>query len=209
MTTIPAAAKRPYAPRMPPHERREQLLDATLRVIVRNGVHKVSIDSVAKEAGVARPVVYSQFADSKELLRASLTREEEGAMSQLASILPRTRSGNPVDAAVAALAGFLSAVIDEPERWLAAFSLVDSSTPEFRSRVHRAQQLTISTFEDLVRWAIDEGLSSETDVEMLARMLFAAFWDSGKLALADPKGFPPDRIVAFGRHMIELHLQPR
>lgn len=34
-----------------PEERREQLLDAVLRVIVSQAVHKVSMDSVAKEAG--------------------------------------------------------------------------------------------------------------------------------------------------------------
>ena len=41
--------------------RREQLLDAAIRVIVREGYDGVSVEAIAREAGVTRPVVYGAF----------------------------------------------------------------------------------------------------------------------------------------------------
>jgi AcrR family transcriptional regulator len=42
---------------MPAIDRREQLLDAALRVINRDGYGGVSIEAIAREADVSRPVV--------------------------------------------------------------------------------------------------------------------------------------------------------
>lgn len=207
MTDTVERRTRPYAPRMAPEDRREQLLDAVLSVIVKQGVHKVSMDSVAKEAGVTRPVVYGHFADSAELLRASLVREEQAALAQLATVLPAMEGGSPADVAIESLAKFLSAVREAPERWQAIFSLVDSSTPEFRARVAAGQNLVIGAFEQIIRRAMTDGLDPATDVEMLARALFALFWDAGRLVLAEPETFPAERIVAFGRQTIERYLQ--
>lgn len=200
-TAVPA--KRIYAPRMAPQDRREQLLDAVLRVIVTEGVHKVSMDSVARTAGVTRPVVYAHFADSNDLLRASLDREETAAVSQMSAVLPMPGQGTPARAAIHALEAFLEAVQEAPDRWRAIFTLVDSSTPQFRSRVENGRKVVIATFEDLVRWAIEAGLDPSTDLEMLARMLFAVFWDAGRLVLAEPDQFPPARIVCFADHAVK------
>ncbi len=54
-------ARRPYAPRLPPEQRREQLLDAALCLIVERGYAGVSIEAVARIAGITRPVVYDHF----------------------------------------------------------------------------------------------------------------------------------------------------
>lgn len=209
MTDTAERRTRPYARRMAPEDRREQLLDAVLRVIVKQGVHKVSMDSVAKEAGVTRPVVYGHFTDSNDLLRGSLAREEEAALAQLATVLPASRDGSPADAAVASLARFLEVVQEAPERWLAILSLVDSSTPQLRARVEAGQQLMTAAFEDLVRWAMTDGLAPDTDVEVLARMLYAMLWDAGRLVLTDPETFPAERLVGFARYAVDRYLGPR
>ncbi|MEA2368222.1 MAG: hypothetical protein QOH38_940, partial [Thermoleophilaceae bacterium] len=44
--------------RMTAVERREQLLDATKAIVSRDGFHAVSIEAVAREGGVSRPIVY-------------------------------------------------------------------------------------------------------------------------------------------------------
>ncbi len=49
-------AKRPYAPRLPAAQRREQLLAAAQDIALSRGFHAVSIDGVAKACGVTRPV---------------------------------------------------------------------------------------------------------------------------------------------------------
>jgi len=58
MPEATARRNRPYAPRLLPEQRREQLLDVVLDVIDTDGVASVSMDAVARRAGVTRPVVY-------------------------------------------------------------------------------------------------------------------------------------------------------
>src|ERR1700761_3235285 len=80
--------KRPYAARMPAEERREQLLDAALRTAVDQGFAAVTMDRIARAAGVTRPVVYGLFPDRGALLAALLERETKRARAALAPALP-------------------------------------------------------------------------------------------------------------------------
>src|SRR5580704_2057305 len=80
--------RRPYAPRLPPGQRREQLIDAALSVIVDQGYEGVSIEAIARTAGVTRPVIYDHFPNLGKLLRALIEREEDYALAQLAEVVP-------------------------------------------------------------------------------------------------------------------------
>src|SRR5204862_8269259 len=44
--------------RMTASERREQLLDVTKAIVAEHGFHAVSIEAVAREAGITRAIVY-------------------------------------------------------------------------------------------------------------------------------------------------------
>jgi AcrR family transcriptional regulator len=187
---------------MAPEERREQLLDAVLRVVVNQGVHKVTMESVANQAGVTRPVVYGLFDDANHLLRASLDREEQGALAQLSGVLPPAGFDDPRAAIVATLDGFLRAVVDQPDRWRAIFTLVDSSTPAFRKRVERAQDALVGAIEQLCRAAVRD---ADTDVEVLARMLYYLLWGASRLVVAEPQQFTPERITMFADNFISTH----
>jgi len=182
---------------MAPEERREQLLDAALRIIVNQGIHKVSIDTVATEVGVSRPVIYGLFADSNELLRASLDREETAGLAQLAEVAPRTDTPDRAGAVVESLARFLSAVQAAPDRWRAAFLLVDSSTPTFRRRMESGRRAFIAALGRFIDTVTPAELADTVDTEMAARTLFALYWDAGRLILAEPDTFPADRILTF------------
>src|SRR5579871_5522882 len=81
-------ARRQYAPRMPPAQRREQLIDAALEVILEHGYRGVSIEAVARAAGVTRPVVYDHFPDLARLLHALVEREERYSLEQLEAVVP-------------------------------------------------------------------------------------------------------------------------
>src|ERR1700749_5293019 len=85
-----AKPRRRYAPRMPPEKRREQLIDAALNVIVEQGYEGVSIESIARMAGVTRPVIYDHFSNLGRLLQALIEREEAYALSQLDDVVPAT-----------------------------------------------------------------------------------------------------------------------
>lgn len=203
MTSAQTRRSRTYAPRMPPEERREQLLDAVLKIIVEQGVHKVSMDTVAREVGVTRPVVYGVFKDTDDLLNASLDRETAAALAQ---ILPlQTALGESADPATGILGfldGFLTAVLDAPDRWRAAFSLVDSTTPKFRRRVERQRKAATELFEDYLRTA--PGVPA-MDVEMTARVVFTLAWEAGRMLLSEPEIFSRPRLLAFARMIVTEH----
>ena len=57
-------------------QRREQILDVTAAIVRSQGVHAVTMERVAAEAEVSKPVVYSHFANTTELVGALLAREE-------------------------------------------------------------------------------------------------------------------------------------
>ncbi|HET9012763.1 MAG TPA: helix-turn-helix domain-containing protein, partial [Gemmatimonadaceae bacterium] len=73
---------------MSAEQRREQLLDVTKSLALERGFHAVSIEAVAREAGITRPVVYGHFEDLGGLLEALVDRESRRALAQLATVLP-------------------------------------------------------------------------------------------------------------------------
>src|SRR5207249_7523675 len=58
--------------RMRAAERRAQLLDVARKVFGTSGFHAVSMDDVAKEAGVTKPILFDHFPSKKELYLALL-----------------------------------------------------------------------------------------------------------------------------------------
>src|SRR5947209_7927279 len=103
--------RRPYTPRLPPQERREQLLDAALRIIGRDGYAGVSIDAIAREAGVTRPVVYGVFDGLQALLDAEYAAHALIAVAEYFGRMivtsPETFDGERLTRAVASLVASL------------------------------------------------------------------------------------------------------
>jgi AcrR family transcriptional regulator len=193
-TTNKARRNRPYAPRLTPEERREQLLDTVLDVIDTDGVGAVSIDLVARRAGVTRPVVYNHFTDSNDMLRSSLDREEQRALAQIRDALPRPGHHDRAGAFHHLFDAFLHAVADAPQRWRSIFMIADSSTPTFHRRVARVRDRITSEFEA----ALDQSCVAgpQVDSPLLAHHLLAVLWESGRLLLVSPQTYPHERLLA-------------
>ena len=81
-------AKRRYAPRLPVEKRREHLLDAALRLLARDGYDKLTVEAIAREADVTRPVVYSAYDGLEPLLNALLDRTQRCALASSIQLLP-------------------------------------------------------------------------------------------------------------------------
>lgn len=79
------ASKQSAAPkRLPPAERREQLIDAALSIAARQGYENLAFEKVANRAGVTRNLVYHYFPGGRqELLEAAAHRAGEQLTSQL------------------------------------------------------------------------------------------------------------------------------
>lgn len=67
--------------RMTGPQRRAQLLDVARQVFGRNGFHGVSMEEVARQAGVTKPILYDHF-PSKEALYLALLDEDAAALEQ-------------------------------------------------------------------------------------------------------------------------------
>lgn len=186
---------RRYAPRLPPAERREQLLDAALRIIAERGYSAVSIEAVAREAGVSRPVVYGLFADLGDLLTALLEREEQLALGQLAEAVPVTLGErDPDQVVVDGILAFLRAVSDKPISWRVILLPVEGAPQALRERMERSRGAVIEQVERLVAWGLERrGGPAGLDVELMARILVVLGEEAGRLVLTDPERFPPER----------------
>ncbi|HTP18955.1 MAG TPA: TetR/AcrR family transcriptional regulator, partial [Solirubrobacteraceae bacterium] len=103
---------------MAPEQRREQLIDAALEVILERGYGGVSIEAIAREAGITRPVVYDHFPNLNRLLHAVIEREERISLEQLAEVVPE-RPGDhaPGELLAAGVKRFLEAVTNRPATW--------------------------------------------------------------------------------------------
>ena len=61
---------------MPP-SRREELIDAAMRVFYRNGFHNSGLDLILTESGISRMTLYNHFKSKDELIIAALRRRDE------------------------------------------------------------------------------------------------------------------------------------
>ncbi|MFL5944628.1 MAG: TetR/AcrR family transcriptional regulator [Gaiellaceae bacterium] len=93
--------------------RREELLDAADRVVQRSGL-AFSMDDIASEAGITKPVLYRHFGD-KEGLCEALT---ERYVAELRNVLrPATATDDPRSRLAATIDAYLSYVEREPDRY--------------------------------------------------------------------------------------------
>jgi AcrR family transcriptional regulator len=98
---VPAAGAPapPAGQRMPQSQRREQLLDVTLELLSEQGFTALSMEAVARRAGVNRAVIYRSFANIGVLLVALLHREDRRVRAALARVIPTTPAGTPSSSA--------------------------------------------------------------------------------------------------------------
>jgi AcrR family transcriptional regulator len=93
--------------------RREELLDAADRIVQRSG-HAFSMDEIASEAGITKPVLYRHFGDKDGLCEALTERY----VVELRGILrPATETDDPRSRLAATIDAYLSYVEREPDRY--------------------------------------------------------------------------------------------
>jgi AcrR family transcriptional regulator len=79
--------------RMRAPERRRQLLDVARTVFGRKAYHVVTMDEVAREAGVTKPILYDHFPSKRELYRDLLSEDLANLKERLREAL-ETSKGN-------------------------------------------------------------------------------------------------------------------
>lgn len=196
---------------MPPQQRREQLLDAALNVIVAHGYEGISIEAIARTAGVTRPVVYDHFPNLAELLQALIEREERSALEQLADVVPDVReaTGDPAQLFATFVRSFLDVVAARPNSWRIILLPPEGTPAIVREQVAKNRAQVQARLEPLVRWAIDRsGVPGDLDVELAARAIRSLTEEAGRMVLTDPESFSPERYERFALTVMTLMWTP-
>jgi AcrR family transcriptional regulator len=195
---------------MPVDERRTQLLEAALRIAVDSGFAAVTMDRVARTAGVTRPVVYGIFPDRDRLLAALLSRETERARAALAPALPPvpnpTDVADPDDLLLEGLRAYLTAVSAAPDTWRLVLFPVEGAPPELQEAVTTAREEALDQIRRLLNWGIAARRAgtdtSNLDVELFARMLVGLAEGAARMVLDQPQVWTVERFTSFMRQML-------
>ncbi|HET8605665.1 MAG TPA: TetR/AcrR family transcriptional regulator [Gaiellaceae bacterium] len=169
--------------------RRRQLLAAADRVVRRRGPD-ASMDEIAAEAGVTKPILYRHFGD-KDGLYAALTerylrllhRDSEATLGE----------PNPRRRIAAAVSAFLAAVEREPE----VFRFVRRATTEQRQAGEAARafvqghaaRIAEATRADLERIGVDPEAAEPWAHGIVGMMQFVAGW------WLDERSVPRERLA--------------
>lgn len=97
-------------------ERREQLLDAAMTLVRREGVDRLTLARVAEEAGVTKPVVYEHFGDRNGLLLALYAAFDQTQVAELRQALAGAEPALPRISAVIA-AAYMHCYADTTGEW--------------------------------------------------------------------------------------------
>jgi AcrR family transcriptional regulator len=177
-------------------ERREQLLDVAKQLVGEQGFHDLSIETIAKRAGITRPVIYAHFDDLDALSEAMLEREALRALTQLGAIMPAElpQGAGRSDALLAALRGYLEAIEADPVTWRLVLMPPEGAPRMLREQVERGREAIVDTLARVV----GPGLVPERpspDPHLTARLLSALSDEAARLLLSDPQQYPIERLM--------------
>ncbi|MGW3123894.1 TetR/AcrR family transcriptional regulator [Streptomyces sp. NPDC001107] len=188
--------RRPYAPRVPLAERREQLLDAALAVIVSDGYDRVSIDAIAKRADVARSVVYGAFENLDALLTALLDRQQARAFTRLLETIPGARDLRDPAAFVSEAVRRMSAMLrEDPDTWRLILLTPGNMPAVVRDRIEADRERFRLRVEQWISIVLADRGGPALDPQVLAHALVACAEHFGRIALTDPGRFDPPHLI--------------
>jgi AcrR family transcriptional regulator len=181
--------------------RREQILDVTEGIVGAHGFHAVSIDRVAREAGITRPIVYTHFGDLDGLLNALVDRGNRGTLAALARIVPSEPADRPPEEVLLeSLRLFLETVRDDPVTWRLALLPPESAPRLLADRIGRDRAGVVRALATVVGPWIEQAADDlRPDPEIVAHSLVAVAEEAARLVLADPQHAPLERILDHAR----------
>jgi AcrR family transcriptional regulator len=180
-------------------ERREQLLDVTKELVAEHGFHAVSIESVARRAGITRPIIYGHFGDLPSLFEALIEREGARALTQLAAILPTDLGGgDPRDQLFAAMEGYLRAAQADPATWRLVLMPPEGAPALLREHITRGREAVVAALAA----SVGPGVGTP-DPELFARMLSALSDEAVRLLLTDPERYSAERLLGHTRWLLD------
>jgi AcrR family transcriptional regulator len=169
--------------------RREELLDAAVEVIRRDGP-AVSMELIAAEAGVTKPIVYRHFGDRSGLVAALAKRFTDELMGALQSSLER--DAEPRDLLVGTIDAYLAFVEKEPNLYRFVVQHVDAGAEELSGFVRQvAKEVAVVLGERLRALGYDSGAAEPWAYGLVGMVHLAGDW------WVDSRAMPRARLVEY------------
>ena len=196
------AEPRKRAAHLGPERRRPEVLDAALKLFLKSGYDGTSMQAVADQAGVTKPVVYACFNSKDELFRALMAREEERILGEIRGAFAGADLSDPETTLIEGFTGFLRAVGESPEVYRLIFLGEGGGNAALAHRIQRGREEQVRRLSELAKgWLESNGNGnkrSKAEIERTARLLgnsIAGLAESGaRLLLSGDDGWTPDTL---------------
>ena len=153
--------------------RREQILEAALRLFRRYGFRKTTVDEIASEAGIGKGSVYLEFPSKEDVFFALLEEHEKGILAEVQRIAAADGDVCQRLTDVALVRPGRNHV--EMEQLPEAFEMLAALRGRLADRVRPCQEQCVQVVADLVREGCGHGRFLVADVEAAARTFYSAF----------------------------------
>ncbi len=134
--------------RLPREERREQLLTVARRAFAANGFHATSMNEIAEDAGVTKPVLYQHFVSKRNLFGEVLS--DIGRRLDAAVFNQTTRTGSPFEQVEAGFSGYLDFIESDRDGFSIIVSGSTREDPEFAARARSFEAKMAATVSTLI-----------------------------------------------------------
>ena len=156
--------------RLPRAVREQQMLDAAVQVFSINGYHESSMDAIAAEAQISKPMLYLYYGSKEELFGACLNRELGRFIDVVRADIDLKQS--PKDLLRNTIASFLRYIDANRASWIVLYTQATNSQA-FAHTVREGRERIIDLVARLVR-AGTRNPEPDTDFDMMAVALVGA-----------------------------------
>lgn len=134
--------------RMRAPERRAQLLEVARKVFGRHGYHSVTMDDVAGEAGVTKPILYDHFPSKRDLYLALLEADLAALKERVHTALEKSRGNR--ERIRASIQAYFDFVDDHAEGFRLLMSEAVGAEGDFRGMVERFRDDVLAEVTEVI-----------------------------------------------------------
>ncbi|MGM5069157.1 TetR/AcrR family transcriptional regulator [Rhodococcus qingshengii] len=149
-----------------PNLRRRQLLDTAVRVVKRTGGHQVSMQAMAREAGVSVGLLYKYFDSKDDILLAAVVDILDDFQSQL-QLAVESAGTDPVDRFVAGFKHCCETVDSNPAVAVLTYSESRIFDEARRDQIRTLEIDTMRVLRNAIKEGVAKGMMISVDIDLM------------------------------------------
>ena len=160
--------------RLPRAERERLILDVAHARFAAHGFGAVTMDDVAADAGVTKPLLYAYFGNKERLYLACMERAGEAMLAVVGAAV--SQADSPADALRRGLHAFFAFVDEDRDAWRVLFDETLQAGGELAARVaeHRERLLALVAQTNIARLPEQRRAEHATEIEAISVALLGA-----------------------------------